>query len=175
MVVMLMPAQNFALAQTTENQTQFVIESGPYHLLVHLDTSILKTSQDIPLSIELLDGNPVGTTTQNTQITVETDPSKSISANPLKVTVTAAPDGRSWQGKLNYPVSGQWLLRLDITGKAGKATADTGYYIVSAPPAIPGWLAWATGLMPGGLFLIFLVYRATQSYKSYRKETLQLA
>ncbi len=69
---------------------------------------------------------------------------------------------RGIQGTVNLPVSGQWLLNVDVDGPHGPSNADVPV-LAGAPPAIPAWLGWLIGLLPVWGALGFILAQALRA------------
>lgn len=80
--------------------------------------------------------------------TITAIPGTTVEAVPVKATLEDDADrpGGVW-GQVNLPVSGQWLLSIEINGPLGPAQLDAPI-VASAPSAIPVWLGWLIGLLP---------------------------
>ncbi|HEY1013894.1 MAG TPA: hypothetical protein VGE07_14380 [Herpetosiphonaceae bacterium] len=76
--------------------------------------------------------------------------------------------GGEQHGAVNLPVSGQWLLSIDIqAGPSGPTFGDVPI-LAGAPPAIPEWLGWLIGLTPAWLLVGFVAWQARSASREMR-------
>ena len=90
-------------------------------------------------------------------------PGTLVEAVPVKALL--APDydhPNSIQGTVNLPVSGQWLLYVEVEGPLGPSFEDVPI-LAGAPPAIPEWLGWMIGLIPAWSLIGFILWQAQQA------------
>jgi hypothetical protein len=75
-------------------------------------------------------------------------PGPATNAVPVYAQMMVAPDHAGAVGRVNLPVSGQWLLNIEVDGPLGPAGGEAA--VLAAPPAaaMPTWLAWLVGLTP---------------------------
>ena len=87
-------------------------------------------------------------------------PGTTVNAVPVKAQLTPDPNRPgAVRGTVNLPVSGQWMLTVDITGPSGRGDADVPI-LAGAPPAMPEWLGWMIGLLPAWLIIGFVIRQA---------------
>jgi hypothetical protein len=90
-------------------------------------------------------------------------PGASVNAVPVNATVTPDPDRPDGVGGTVYlPVSGQWLLSLNISGPSINIRQDVPI-LASPPPVIPVWLGWVVGLLPVWTILGYIGWRNWRS------------
>ena len=86
-------------------------------------------------------------------------PGTLVDAVPVKAQMEPSPDHLGGaHGRVNLPVSGQWLLSVVVDGPLGVSYEDVPV-LAGAPPAIPQWLGWTIGLVPLWSMLAFLIVR----------------
>lgn len=114
---------------------------GPYPVRVEYYTEP-RGGQPLIFSIE------PSAATSGLRYTVTAIPGTTVNAVPVRATVYATPDHPNGvEGSVQLPVSGQWLLSIEIDGPQGLGTEDVPV-LAGAPPAIPEWLGWLIGLLP---------------------------
>ncbi len=89
-------------------------------------------------------------------------PGATTNATAVNASVTTAVDHAGIDGTVNLPVSGQWLLEIQVDGPLGSSYAEAPL-LASAPPAIPEWAGWIVGFLPAaalGGFIMMQLRRA---------------
>jgi len=90
-------------------------------------------------------------------------PGTTVNAVPIKAQIVPDPDQPgAVRGSVNLPVSGQWMLTIDVSGPKGRGDADVPI-LAGAPPAMPVWLGWLIGLLPAWLMIAFVIWQARRS------------
>ena len=91
-------------------------------------------------------------------------PGTTVNAVPVKARLTAD-SGRpsAVHGSVNLPVSGQWMLTVNVIGPKGRGDADVPV-LAGAPPAMPEWLGWLIGLLPAWLIIGLVIWQARRSF-----------
>jgi hypothetical protein len=75
-------------------------------------------------------------------------PGMRVEAVPVRAALTADPDEPAGvHGRVALPVSGEWLLAVEVEGPLGPGSRDVPI-VAGAPPAIPVEAGWAVGLLP---------------------------
>ncbi|HMA34563.1 MAG TPA: hypothetical protein VKY74_08785 [Chloroflexia bacterium] len=146
-----------ALAASGTPLKSFKVQMGPYPVTVNYYTEP-KGGQALVFNI--VPDQPVGgpMTYQVTAI-----PGTMVNAVPVKAVLQEEPGNPGGiAGRVNLPISGQWLLRLDSEGPAGPGFGDVPV-LASAPPAMPEWLGWAIGLIPVWAILGFVLAQARRA------------
>jgi hypothetical protein len=91
-------------------------------------------------------------------------PGTTVNAVPIKARLTPDPDqAGAVRGTVNLPVSGQWMLTVNVIGPKGRGDADVPI-LAGAPPAMPEWLGWLIGLLPAWLIIGFVIWQARRSF-----------
>lgn len=128
---------------------------GPYPVLVHY-YSEPRGGQALLFSIE-----PQGILAGDFEYQVTAVPGTMVNAVPVTATFEPDPNHSGGiQGELYLPVSGQWLLQIDLEGPLGYGSADAPI-LAGAPPALPAWFGWLVGLIPVWVILGFIVWQGT--------------
>jgi hypothetical protein len=87
-------------------------------------------------------------------------PGTLVNAVPVKATLSPDPEHASGvRGTVNLPVSGQWMLTIEIDGPLGSRSEDVPV-LAAAAPAMPVWLGWAIGLLPIWAIVGFVLAQA---------------
>ena len=90
-------------------------------------------------------------------------PGTSVDAVPVKAVLEPDVDNPAGTaGRVNLPVSGQWLLSVDVAGPLGPGAGDVPI-LAGAPPAMPEWLGWLIGLLPVWAILGFILAQARRA------------
>ena len=90
-------------------------------------------------------------------------PGTTVNAVPVRASLERDPERPGGvRGSVNLPVSGQWMLSVDVIGPLGHAAADVPI-LAAAPPAIPVWLGWLIGLLPVWVLVGFVLWQARRS------------
>jgi hypothetical protein len=90
-------------------------------------------------------------------------PGTTVNAVPVKARLSPDSDQPgAIRGSVNLPVSGQWMLTVDVIGPKGRGDADVPV-LAGAPPAMPEWLGWLIGLLPAWLIIGFVIWQARRS------------
>lgn len=155
-----------SIAATTHGSTPVrivQIKAGPYPLTVSLYKDPANAGFALPFTIA-----PQSGTQGALQFDVNSVPARGVDAVPVHASLSPATNGVV-QGTAEITVQGTWLLRINVIGPQGKATADLPIRAV-APPPIPQWSGWLIGAVPlYGLFGFLLLLRAwkRQPARSY--------
>jgi hypothetical protein len=125
---------------------------GPYRLEVRYYGEPVGGRE---LQFELI---PSGATAAPTHCHAVAIPGPTTNAVPVSARLQEA-DHAGVIGAVNLPVSGRWLLSIDVDGPLGAASGEAP--IVAAPPAaaMPDGLAWLIGTSPVSLALAFVAWR----------------
>jgi hypothetical protein len=87
-------------------------------------------------------------------------PGTLVNAVPVKATLASDPERAGGvRGSVSLPVSGQWMLSINIDGPLGSGFEDVPV-LAAAPPALPEWLGWAIGLLPIWAIVGFVLAQA---------------
>jgi hypothetical protein len=110
------------------------------------------------LSFEI---EPLGEGPEPTAYQVSAVPGPSTDAVPVRARTTPAEGHAGVMGLVNLPVSGKWLLSVEVDGPLGPGGGEAP--VVAAPPAtaMPEWLAWLIGLTPVWGTLAFFALRVS--------------
>lgn len=93
-------------------------------------------------------------------------PGTLVNAVPVKATLSPDPDHAGGvRGTVNLPVSGQWMLSIDVDGPLGSSFEDVPV-LAAAPPALPQWLGWAIGLLPIWAIVGFVLAQALRGRRA---------
>jgi hypothetical protein len=95
-------------------------------------------------------------------------PGTLVNAVPVKAELTpdlAHPAGV--RGTVQLPVSGQWLLSIELDGPQGASFEDVPV-LAAAPPALPEWIGWAIGLLPVWAIAGFVLAQALRGRRVQR-------
>jgi hypothetical protein len=143
-----------ALAHDGEPLKSISVRIGPYPVTVHYYTEP-RGGQELLFAIEPEAGAIAPTDYRATAI-----PGTLVSAVPVKASLQPDPDHpNAVQGRVNIPVSGQWLLYVEVEGPFGSSFEDVPI-LAGAPPAIPEWLGWLIGLTPVWAILGVILWQA---------------
>jgi hypothetical protein len=130
---------------------------GPYPMRIAYYNEP-RGGQALAFSIEPLTDAP-----SNLRYTVTAIPGTTVDAVPVKARLASAADHRNGvEGSVNLPVSGQWLLTIEVVGPQGLSSEDVPV-LAGAPPAIPQWLGWLIGLTPVWAMLVFVIVQARRA------------
>jgi hypothetical protein len=110
------------------------------------------------LQLELV---PARGSTEPSRYQATAVPGPATNAVPVVARLTS-PDHAGVIGSVNLPVSGRWLLNIDVDGPLGPASGEAA--ITAAPPAsaMPDWLAWLIGTLPVSVSLIVIALRVAR-------------
>lgn len=87
-------------------------------------------------------------------------PGTLVNAVPVRASVAPDPERPGGvRGSVHLPVSGQWMLSINVIGAQGQAVDDVPI-LAAAPPAMPIWLGWLIGLLPVWTIVGFVLWRA---------------
>ena len=90
-------------------------------------------------------------------------PGTIVNAVPVRASVGPDPERPGGvRGSVYLPVSGQWMLSVDVIGPLGHAVEDVPI-LAAAPPAIPVWLGWLIGLLPVWAIVGFVIWQARRA------------
>jgi hypothetical protein len=118
------------------------VRVGPYPLMVHYYNAP-RGGGALAFSIEPQDGQAVPQ-----RYTVTAVPGTTVNAVPVNAVLAQDPAHEGGvDGSVSLPVSGQWLLNIEVDGPLGTSYEDVPV-LAGPPPAIPEWLGWMIGLMP---------------------------
>jgi hypothetical protein len=93
-------------------------------------------------------------------------PGMTVNAVPVKAVVQPDPDRPQYvSGRVNLPVTGQWLLNIEVNGPRGKSFEDVPI-LVGPPPVIPESLGWLIGLLPVWGILGFVGWQVRRGARS---------
>ena len=123
---------------------------GPYLVLVHY-YSDPRGGQDLVFAIEPQAGGAAPATYHVVAI-----PGATTNATAINATILPAVDHAGIDGTVTLPVSGQWLLEIQVDGPLGSSYNEVPL-LASAPPAIPEWLGWLVGAAPVATLFGFLL------------------
>ena len=122
-------------------------------------------SRELPFEIVPVDENQAPTRYQVLAV-----PGPSTNAVPVRARMAPAAGHAGASGVVNLPVSGRWLLNIEVDGPLGPAGGDAPILAALPAAAMPEWLAWLIGLLPVWAMLVFVVARvfAARSAPSIR-------
>ena len=124
--------------------------AGPYHLKVTLYNNPINAGDAIPFALAVTPGTPGPLT-----YVVTASPGPGVPGSLAQGDVNARQTtAYGVPGSITFVTRGPWTLNIAIAGPLGRATAAIPLTVV-APPAMPGWLAWAIGLVPVFGLLLF--------------------
>ena len=130
------------------------VRIGPYPMIVSYYTEA-HGGQPLVFSIAPEAGQPGPTSYQVTAV-----PGTLVNAVPVKAVLEDDPEHAGGvKGTVNLPVSGQWMLSIDVDGPLGPRYEDVPV-LAGAPPAMPEWLGWLIGLVPVWAIVVFVLLRA---------------
>jgi hypothetical protein len=90
-------------------------------------------------------------------------PGTTTNAVPVAARLEADPDNPAGvAGTVNLPVSGDWLLHIEMDGPLGHFDYDFPI-LAGAPPAVPEWAGWLVGLLPVAVALGFIGSQARRA------------
>lgn len=90
-------------------------------------------------------------------------PGTTVNAVPVRARLERDPERPGGvRGSVHLPVSGQWMLSVDVIGPLGHAVEDVPI-LAAAPPAIPVWLGWLIGLLPVWAIVGFVLWQSRRS------------
>jgi hypothetical protein len=99
-------------------------------------------------------------------------PGTLVNAVPVKATLSPDPEHAGGvRGTVNLPVSGQWMLTVEIDGPLGSRSEDVPV-VAATPPALPEWLGWAIGLLPVWAIIGFVLAQALRGKHVRQAPTL---
>lgn len=127
---------------------------GPYPMRIAYYTEP-RGGQALVFSIE-----PLRETSSTLRYTVTAIPGTTVDAVPVRARLQTTPDHLNGvDGSVNLPVSGQWLLNIEVVGPQGLSSEDVPV-LAGAPPAIPQWLGWLVGLTPIWAMTLVVLWQA---------------
>jgi hypothetical protein len=130
-------------------------QAGPYPLTVSLYKDPADAGYALPFAIA--PARPVNGALRYSVLSL---PHPGVDATPISGSVT--PDPRvpnRATGTIEITVQGEWELNIVVDGPAGRGIANIPV-TATAPPGLPGWIAWLIGLIPAiGLALFFAAQR----------------
>jgi hypothetical protein len=150
-----------ASAHYVAPQSQAEAQVGPYRLEVRYYGEPVGGRE---LQFEIVPTTGSETPTQYHAVAV---PGPATNAVPV-TTRLGSTDHTGVTGAVNLPVSGRWLLSIDVDGPLGAASGDAP--IMAAPPAeaMPAVLAWLIGTLPVSVSLTFVAWRVFRWLTSVR-------
>ncbi len=129
-------------AHTTQPLRTIAVRVGQYPLVVSYYNEP-SAGQALEFSIQ-----PEAEHTDALAYQVTAVPGTMVNAVPVAAVVQPDPDHpQEVSGSVNLPVTGQWLLNIEVDGPRGKSFADVPI-LAGPPPVIPEWLGWLIGLLP---------------------------
>ncbi len=134
------------------------VDAGSYTLNVQMSLDAPQVDQPFDILI-----TPQDSKWHLSGQVVETPVSGTDAAN---VYIPLTSQGNTLRGELHLPVRGFWQLVIELDGPDGRGVA-TIPVVVSAPGAMPIWLAWTIGALPA-LGLLWWVLRQ----RAYRRTLL---
>lgn len=144
--LLLWPAAAFAQTQlpaATECKAASECKVGSYIVRVTFDRDNFNTVDPVLVTVERLD--KAG---GDWQLEAQVIPAPRTSAVPVKFSGDlATSDPLKRQVKIDFPISGNWYLYLNLKGAAGTVPLRIAARVES-PPRMPEWLAWVIGLSP---------------------------
>ncbi len=165
LLALILASAGRAAAQTSAPIKTIEVRIGPYPMIVSY-YSAAQGGKPLLFSIAPQSGQPSALSYEVTAI-----PGTTVNAVPVQARLEpdpAHPGGV--RGAVNLPVSGQWLLTVDIKGPNGLGNADVPI-LAGAPPAIPEWLGWMIGLLPAWLLISFVIWQLRRSRAGAAGET----
>jgi hypothetical protein len=127
---------------------------GPYVLEVRYYSEPVG-SRELPFEIVPIGGAP----TPNVYAVLAV-PGPSTNAVPVQARMQRATGHAGASGLVNLPVSGTWLLNIEVDGPLGPAGGDAPIVAALPAAAMPEWLAWLIGTVPVSATLSFVLVRA---------------
>lgn len=125
------------------------VRIGPYPLLVHY-YSEPRGGQALVFGIE-----PDSGAIAPDSYTITAIPGATTNATAVEGSVSAGIEHGGIDGQVNLPVSGQWLLEIQVDGPLGSSYGEAPL-LASAPPALPEWIGWIFGLTPAAVICGFI-------------------
>jgi hypothetical protein len=120
------------------------VRAGPYVLVVAQYADPPRAGAELPLLVSPAPEAAVAPTS----VRVVARPGLGTDAVPVRAALAPDPDGPgSFAGGVRLPVTGPWLLEIQVDGPAGPGQA-TLPVTAAAPHAMPAWLGWLLGLSP---------------------------
>jgi len=158
LLTLMMASVGSAMAQESAPIKTIDVRIGPYPMRVSY-YSEAQGGKPLSFSIEPQEALAGAIEYQVTAI-----PGTTVNAVPIKARLTPDP-ARSGvvRGIVNLPVSGQWMLTVDVTGPKGHGDADIPI-LAGAPPAMPEWLGWLIGLLPAWLIIGLVIWQARRAF-----------
>jgi hypothetical protein len=146
-----------AMAQESAPIKTIDVRIGPYPMRVSYYTEA-QGGKPLSFSIE-----PQEALAGPIEYQVTAVPGTTVNAVPIKARLTPDPNlPGAVRGIVNLPVSGQWMLTIDVTGPKGRGGADVPI-LAGAPPAMPEWLGWLIGLLPVWLIIGLVIWQARRA------------
>jgi hypothetical protein len=139
-----------AAAHSSAPLKTLAVRIGAYPLLVHYYNDP-RGGQALVFGIE-----PQAGTTPPSSYHIVAIPGATTNATAVNASVTTAIDHAGIDGTVNLPVSGQWLLEIQVDGPLGPSNGEAPL-LASAPPAIPEWVGWLIGFLPVVVLLGFIM------------------
>ncbi len=137
-------------AHSGESLKTVAVRVGQYPVLVHYYNDP-RGGDALIFGIEPQAGSSAPSSYQIVAI-----PGATTNATAVNATLTAAIDHAGIDGTVNLPVSGQWLLEIQVDGPLGPSYTEVPM-LASAPPAIPEWVGWIFGSLPAVALLGFIM------------------
>lgn len=137
----------------------FKVQAGPYPVMVNYYTTP-RAGQALVFTIV-----PDSAAARRARIryTATAVPGTMVNAVPVKAELDPDVDNAgAVGGTVNLPVTGQWLLSIDLDGALGPGQGDAPI-LAAAPPAIPEWMGWLIGMLPIWGILGFLIAQARRA------------
>jgi hypothetical protein len=124
--------------------TATTVRAGPYGLVVAQYADPPRAGAELPLLVR-----PVPeAAAAPTSVRVVARPGLGTDAVPVRTVLAPDPDEPgSFAGGVRLPVTGAWLLDIQVDGPAGPGQV-TLPVTAAAPHAMPAWLGWLLGLSP---------------------------
>lgn len=114
---------------------------------------------------------PTAAITNNLRYTITAIPGTTVDAVPVRARLQTTPDHPGGvEGSVNLPVSGQWLLQIEVVGPYGQSSEDVPV-LAGAPPTLPEWLGWLIGLTPVWAMLALVMIQARRASSAGRYPT----
>jgi hypothetical protein len=156
---LLLASAGEAAAQGTAPIKTINVRIGPYPMIVSY-YSEAHGGRPLVFSIAPQAGQPGPTSYQVTAV-----PGTLVNAVPVKAVLEDDPAHPGVRGTVNLPVSGQWMLSIDLDGPLGASFEDVPV-LAGAPPAMPEWLGWLIGLLPVWAIVVVVLLRARSTYRA---------
>lgn len=146
-----------ATAHTGEPLRSVEARIGPYPMRIDYYNEP-RGGQALVFSVE-----PLADVPSYLRYTVTAIPGTTVDAVPVRARVEATADHPNGiDGSVTLPVSGQWLLNIEVAGPLGLSSEDVPV-LAGAPPAIPEWLGWLIGLTPTGAMIALVIVLARRN------------